>query len=267
MTRMSTILLSGFLLTSFLLIVLFAIQRRTGNAAIADAGWTGGMALLTLWFACWLAPPTPRAWLVAGLGAVWALRLTHHIVFYRVIGKPEDGRYQAMRAHWGATAQRNFFFFFQGQAVAAFLFSLPILVAMLAPRETMQWPDWLGLAIWLIAVGGETVADHQLEQFRSDPSNKGTTCRAGLWRYSRHPNYFFEWIHWFAYVAFAVGHPAWAATLLGPIIMLIFLFKFTGIPYTEKQALNSRGDDYRAYQRSTSVFIPWPPQPEKDEDS
>jgi steroid 5-alpha reductase family enzyme len=81
-------------------------------------------------------------------------------------------------------------------------------------------------------------------------------CRAGLWRYSRHPNYFFEWVHWWAYVL--IGHAA-PLTLLGPAAMLLFLFRVTGIPYTERQALKSRGEQYREYQRTTSRFVPWPP--------
>jgi steroid 5-alpha reductase family enzyme len=260
---MNAILISGYGVVTLLLIALYAIQRRTGNAAIADAGWTGGLLLLTVWYAVGAATPNLRTAVIATLAGLWALRLTHHILFYRVIRKPEDNRYRAMREYWGDTAQRNFFLFFQGQTVVAFLFSLPILAALTAPRtEWLLW-DTLGVLIWLTAVSGEAVADHQLEQFRGHPGNKGKTCRYGLWRYSRHPNYFFEWIHWFAYVAFAAGHPAWAATWLGPVVMLIFLLKFTGIPYSEKQALKSRGDDYRAYQNTTSLFIPWPPKKER----
>lgn len=256
---MTMTLISGLLLVSLFLAVLFYVQQRTGNAGIADAGWTGGMILLAVWYAAWQAPFTIRSLLIAGLAIAWAMRLTHHILHYRVIGRPEDGRYRAMRDYWGEKAPRNFFLFFQGQALGAFIFAIPILVALLAPRATLNAWDALGLVIWLIAVGGESIADHQLETFRTNPAHRGKTCRAGLWRYSRHPNYFFEWIHWWAYVAFAAGHPAWAATLAGPVLMWIFLFKFTGIPYTEKQALKSRGDDYRDYQKTTSVFVPWFP--------
>jgi steroid 5-alpha reductase family enzyme len=218
------------------------------------------MALLLIWFALTAAPPTLRSWLILGLALIWALRLTHHVVFHRVIGRPEDGRYAAMRDYWGDKAQSRFFWFFQGQAVVALLFSLPVLLAVLTPRATLAGWDLLGIAIWLIAVGGETLADHQLEQFRGNPAHKGKTCRAGLWHYSRHPNYFFEWLHWWAYVCFAIGHPLWWLNLLAPAIMLLFLFKITGIPYTEQQAVKSRGDDYREYQRTTSIFIPWPPR-------
>ena len=114
---------------------------------------------------------------------------------------------------------------------------------------------------WLVAVGGEALADRQLSAHKADPANRGKTCRKGLWRYSRHPNYFFEFVHWFAYLALAVGAGPWPVALcaLGPVVMFVFLYRFTGIPYTEQQALRSRGEDYAQYQRTTSAFFPLPP--------
>jgi steroid 5-alpha reductase family enzyme len=111
--------------------------------------------------------------------------------------------------------------------------------------------------LWAGAVLGETVADRQLAGFRADPANRGAVCRRGLWRLSRHPNYFFEWVQWWAYVLIGRGAPL---TLIGPAAMLVFLFRVTGIPYTERQALRSRGEAYREYQRATSAFVPWPPR-------
>ncbi len=197
-----------------------------------------------------------RRLLVGGLATAWALRLALYLLIDRVLkAREEDGRYRAMRAHWGARAQPYFFLFYQGQALVAVLFSLPILAAMTGgPID--PWAA-LGVAVWIIAVSGETIADRQLARFRSDPANRGEVCQVGLWRYSRHPNYFFEWIHWWAYVL--IGRGA-ALTWLGPILMLLFLFRLTGIPYTEHQAIKSRGERYRAYQRSTSVFVPWFPR-------
>jgi steroid 5-alpha reductase family enzyme len=113
---------------------------------------------------------------------------------------------------------------------------------------------------WIVSVWGEHVADRQLARFRADPVNRGKTCRAGLWRYSRHPNYFFEWLHWFTYVALAVGATAVWYSLSGPVLMYVFLRWISGVPYTEAQALRTRGDDYRDYQRHTSMFFPLPPK-------
>ena len=128
---------------------------------------------------------------------------------------------------------------------------------------THHHPDHIGLATWLASVGGEALADRQLARFRADPRHRGKTCRAGLWRYSRHPNYFFEWLHWFAYVLLAVGSPiAWLAWS-GPVVMYVFLRWISGIPWTEQQALRSRGEDYARYQRSTPMLIPWFPKEDR----
>ena len=116
------------------------------------------------------------------------------------------------------------------------------------------------MAIWLAALTGEIIADRQLDRFRDDPAHRGQTCRAGLWRYSRHPNYFFEWCHWFGYVALAWGSPLAGLAWLGPVLMFVFLRWISGIPFTEQQALRTRGDDYRDYQRRTSAFFPWFPK-------
>jgi steroid 5-alpha reductase family enzyme len=104
------------------------------------------------------------------------------------------------------------------------------------------------------------LADRQLTRFRADPANKRKTCRRGLWRYSRHPNYFFEWLLWTSYVPLSWGSPIFALSLLGPGLLFLFLTRVSGIPPTEAQALASRGDDYRAYQRTTSAFFPWFPR-------
>jgi len=114
--------------------------------------------------------------------------------------------------------------------------------------------------LWLIAISGEALADAQLAAFKRHAANRGRVCDAGLWRYSRHPNYFFEWLIWMAYAVFAFPSPYGYLALIIPAVMLFFLFKVTGIPATEEQSLRSRGDKYREYQRTTSRFVPWFPK-------
>jgi steroid 5-alpha reductase family enzyme len=126
--------------------------------------------------------------------------------------------------------------------------------------ESLSLFEWIAIPIWLLAVLGETFADRQLANFRADPKNKGQVCQTGLWKYSRHPNYFFEWLHWWTYAAIGIGHWWGWINLLFPAAMAFFLFKLTGIPSTEEQALKSRGEAYRRYQQSTNRFFPWFPK-------
>jgi steroid 5-alpha reductase family enzyme len=125
------------------------------------------------------------------------------------------------------------------------------------PQPRLSPLEWAGLSLWVVALLGETAADAELKRFKADPANKGKTCRKGLWNYSRHPNYFFEWLIWVAFFLAALASPYGWISLLCPVLMFIFLFKVTGIPMTETQALKTRGKDYRDYQRTTSMFVPW----------
>ncbi|MFU8849309.1 MAG: DUF1295 domain-containing protein, partial [Opitutales bacterium] len=198
--------------------------------------------------------------LVVLVAGTWSFRLTRHL-WQRVGGHAEeDGRYQSMREHWGERANFWLFWFFMVQALVAWLFALPAWVVASDPSPDLNTWVMLGVAFWLVSLAGESLADRQLNAFRADPSNRGKVCNVGLWRYSRHPNYFFEWLHWFSYPLIAMGGPHQWLAWLGPVVMLLFLYRVSGIPYTEKQALKSRGEAYREYQRTTSAFIPLPPQ-------
>ena len=251
--------LAGWGVMVVLMAALWFIQLRRGDSGIVDVAWGLGVGLQGAFY-CLVAPGDPlRRAIVAALILVWAARLSLHIAA-RLKRLPQDGRYQTLKSEWGAQAQRRMFGFFQLQAFWSVLFALPVLLAAANPVPAMRWYDWLGLVVWGVAVAGEAAADRQLQRFRIDPGNQGQVCRIGLWRYSRHPNYFFEWVHWWAYVAFAVGAPWGGLAVFGPVCMLFFLLKVTGIPPTEAQALKSRGERYRDYQRTTSVFFPWPPK-------
>lgn len=250
------LLLDGFLV-AMAMVAGWRWQQRQRNAGIVDVLWSAGLAFsAVLLAALGRGAAAPRLSL-ALLGGLWGLRLARHL-WIRVRGEAEDGRYRHLRARWGDGSLR-WFLFFQAQAVLVVVFSLPFVAVAGNP---LARPAWLvaGVLIWLLGVGGEALADAQLARFRANAANRGRTCRSGLWRYSRHPNYFFEWVHWLAYVALAQGSPLAPLAWAGPLVMFVFLRWLSGIPWTEAQALRTRGEDYRAYQRSTPMLFPWFPK-------
>jgi steroid 5-alpha reductase family enzyme len=250
----------GGIAISATMVFLWFVQRKTGNAGIVDAGWAAGIGLLGIFFAVTSGGYVPRRLLIAVLIGVWSLRLAAYLFFGRVLGHPEEGRYQALRKKWAPAVQWNLFRFYQIQASTVLFFALPVLV--IASHPANRWTAWdlFGTIVWCVGVGNTILSDHQLARFKRRPESRGKTCQKGWWRYSRHPNYFFEWLHWCAYPILAVGAPFWWLTPLAPALMLYFLLRVTGIPLTEAQAVSSRGEEYRQYQRTTSVFVPWFPR-------
>jgi steroid 5-alpha reductase family enzyme len=233
-------------------------QWRGGSPGIVDVAWTFGVGLTGITFALCVADGLlTRRILVASCIGIWSLRLGGHLLM-RVVNQVEDERYSKLKAEWGAAAQLRMFFFYQSQAIAAPLFALPMLVAGRSTAALNAW-EWAGLSIWCIAIVGEWQADRQLARFRAEPENRQRVCKIGWWRYSRHPNYFFEWLHWCSYVPFAAFAPAGWLAVFAPLAMYYFLNFVTGIPPAEAQAVTKRGDEYREYQRRTSPFFPLPP--------
>jgi len=143
------------------------------------------------------------------------------------------------------------------QAALVAIFSLPFLTAAFDPAPALHPLAVAGAALAVAALCGEAVADAQMQTFKADPGSQGKVCERGLWRYSRHPNYFFESLIWWAFFLAALPSPHGWISIICPLLMLYFLFQVTGIPLTEKYALESKGDAYREYQRTTSAFIPW----------
>ncbi len=245
---------------SFILavIVMFAgwlYEGKTRNAGVVDVLWAGLMAFLPVYYAVLSDGDLLLRLVAGGIMSLWYIRLFWHLSG-RVFSEQEDGRYRYLRQYWGSNTHRNHFFFFQFQALLAFVFTLPVWwLSQAQPVNT----GWIYIAV-ILAVGagfGVFIADRQLQDFRQDPANKGQVCERGLWYYSRHPNYFFEWLHWFCYPLLGLSIAGGGWLWLAPLVMLAFLYFITGIPYTEQQALRSRGDAYRRYQETTSAFIPW----------
>jgi steroid 5-alpha reductase family enzyme len=241
------------------------VQRLTRNAGWVDVVWTFATGTAGVTYALAVRPDGPglRQVLLAVLIAAWSLRLGLHILA-RTRGRAEDTRYARFRVEWGAGFERRMFWFLQIQAAAAALLALSMLLAAGNPRVGLAVGDVAGVVVLVIAVVGEGVADAQLRRFRADPANHGRVCDRGLWGWSRHPNYFFEWMVWLAYPLFAIhvgGGYAWGwFALIAPAFMYWLLVHVSGIPPLEQQMLRSRGDVFRVYQARVSPFIPLPPR-------
>ncbi|HMP88644.1 MAG TPA: DUF1295 domain-containing protein [Kiritimatiellia bacterium] len=257
MTTIATYLIQGVVIAFLVMLALWLIQLKTKNAGIVDIGWSATIPLLALVYAYQLADMTAvRTVLVVAMAVLWGGRLVIHI-HLRSHGKPEDSRYAELRRAWGHQVNGKMFLFFQFQAIAAVIFSMPFLIVLLHTATTPTPLETSGFLIWLSAWLGESASDRQLARFKKDPASKGKVCEAGWWNYSRHPNYFFEWLIWVGVAVFALASPYGYLAILCPALMLFFLFKVTGIPATEEQSLKSKGDAYRRYQATTSSFIPW----------
>ena len=254
------LLLLGWLWMAILMTVLWVIHFPIKNAGIVDFGWALGLTGIAWIYFFFGTGDVSRMILLVAMISIWSIRLSIYLLFDRVVGKPEEGRYQQLRKDWGGNMGLKFFIFFHAQGLIDVFLSLPILFVALNPEPGLGVWEFAGAGLWVIAILGEGLADRQLEQFKSNPENRGKTCMIGLWRYSRHPNYFFEWLIWCSYALFALGSPYGFVSILCPIAMLYTIFYITGIPPTEEQCLRSRGEEYKRYQETTNVFIPWFPK-------
>jgi steroid 5-alpha reductase family enzyme len=241
--------------------LLYLVARRIDNYGIVDIAWSYAFAALATFYAL-AGPGWPlRRALIASLAVVWSLRLGTHLAI-RVIGHhpTEDGRYIQLRKDWAGNFVPKMFGFFQLQAGTVVLLGAAFILAALNPTPALHPLEYVGAALWLLAISGEALADAQLAAFKKNPVHKGQVCAVGLWRYSRHPNYFFEWLIWVSFFIFSLASPYGWIAFIGPASILYLLLRVTGIPLTEEQSLRSRGDAYRRYQQTTSAFIPWFPK-------
>ncbi len=234
------------------------LSMKLNNFSFVDIAWSYGLAILVPLYALGGTGFTTRRVLAAVMGMAWSLRLGSYLLARIVRHHPhEDARYQVLRKDWQAHLGRNFFAFFQAQAVLILLLSVPVLLACVNPAPQLSTIEVIGAIVWLIGISGEALSDAQMAAFKHKPDSKGKVCQEGLWRYSRHPNYFFESTVWWGFWLFACGSPWGWATVYAPAMILYFLLRVTGIPLTEKCAVESKGEAYREYQRTTSAFVPW----------
>ena len=243
--------------------LLWLLCRRLDNYGFVDVAWAYAFAPLAVFYA-WFSPGWYlRRFMLAGIAVLWSVRLGSHLLKRVTAHHPvEDGRYVQLRRDWAGNFGPKMAGFFQLQAASVVLLGVAFLLPVFNATPRFHLFEIIGVCLWFVALYGEAIADAQLAAFKRNPANRGRVCDAGLWRFSRHPNYFFEWLVWVAFFVFALASPWGWVALLGPASILYLLLRVTGIPLTEEQAVRSKGDAYRRYQQTTSAFIPWfPKQP------
>ena len=255
--------MNGSYLQVFLVILVYmsgwfllALWRRRND--LADIAW-GGVFIVAALAATWWQPAVaPRGRLVVILVILWGLRLAIHIGL-RNLGKGEDERYRKWREEWGRHwLLRSFLQVFLLQGFLGYLISLPVLWIVFSGPSPWTALDALGLAVWLVGLFFEAMGDFQLAQFKKDPANRGRIIQHGLWRYSRHPNYFGEVTLWWGIYLLALSTPGAWWTIIGPLMITFLILKVSGIPLLEKKYVNNAA--FQEYARRTSAFFPLPPR-------
>jgi steroid 5-alpha reductase family enzyme len=255
-----SIALEGLAAAAGLMSLIWLVSLPKRDAGIIDIFWGPAFALLAWLY--WAAGPstTDRQVLVPVLVTIWALRLSIYIL-WRNRGGGEDYRYAAMRDKYGRWfAPLSLVIVFWLQAVLAWLIGMPLLqVQRAAAPAGLGWLDLLGLALFVVGLFFEAVGDFQLARFKADPANRGKVMDRGLWRYTRHPNYFGDAALWWGLTCFALATPGSAWVLFSPVLMTFLLLKVSGVALLEK-GLDRTKPGYEEYVRRTSAFLPRPPK-------
>lgn len=233
--------------------VVWLIYRLLKNPSVVDASWSIGLMISGLIY-LGTAPLILRHVVVGVLLVLWALRLAGYLWYTRIAQGHKDKRYTQLSSHWKINQSLGFFLNFQLQGLLIFIISFVFYLISNSTNPNLSLIDWIASGFVLIGIIGETQADLQLYRFKR--RQEGAVCNTGLWNYSRHPNYFFDWLTWFGFTLFALqAHNGY----LGLISLLVLYLIFTQItgPLTERGSVQSRGQQYKDYQKHTSMFFPW----------
>jgi steroid 5-alpha reductase family enzyme len=236
----------------------WAWSYKIKNAGVVDIFWSYNFPVIAIILLLFAPGFETRKLLICGMVIIAGARLGTHLAT-RVLKHlhDEEPRYAQIRKEWGASAEWKMFFFFQFQAISNVLLAVPFFIITLNSSPVLSPIEYAGAVLWAISVIGEAVADAQLSAFKRGPANKGKVCDIGLWGYSRHPNYFFEWLMWMSYFVFALASPYGFIAVISPAVILYLLLKVTGIPMTEEQSIRTKGEAFKQYQKRVSVFVPW----------
>ena len=228
------------------------------NAGVVDIFWSYNFPVIAILLFFLGSGYGPRRLLIASMVIIAGARLGTHLairIFKHL--RVEEPRYAQIRKEWGKNAEFKMFGFFMMQAASNALLAIPFFIIAVNTNPQLSIIEYIGTGLWFISVLGEAIADRQLAAFKKNPANKGKVCDTGLWGYSRHPNYFFEWLMWVSYFVFALASSNGYLAIISPAIILYLLLKVTGIPATEEQSLRTKGEAFKQYQARTSAFIPW----------
>lgn len=250
---------ASFVFVLGMMALLWGVYFFRRNSGIVDIGWAIGFAL-AVWSYFFLGDGNfTRKLVIALMVSVWSFRLAYYLIG-RYLRQDEDPRYQEIKETWGPqNVDFKFLLMFLFQGLLVIILSLPFLIVSRNSNPDWSYFEFWGFIIWAIGLIGESIADLQLEAFKKNPENKGKVLGTGLWRFSRHPNYFFEFVVWVGFCVFAFGSPWGFVAIVSPALMLYLLLVVSGVPLAEAQSVKSRGDAYRDYQGKTSMFIPWFP--------
>jgi steroid 5-alpha reductase family enzyme len=237
----------------------FLLALLKKDNSLADTAWGLGFVLLAgLTFIRGPEPAAPRRVLVTSLVLAWGLRLAAH-VFTRNRKKGEDFRYAAWRARWGRCfVLRSYLQIFLLQGLLLLVIAWPVVLVNSTPQTGLGWRDLAGAAVWLLGFVFEAAADAQLARFKREARNQGRIMAGGLWRYSRHPNYFGEALMWWGLFILALGSEGGRPALASPLLITVLLRFVSGVPMLERKYLKNA--EFQAYARRTNAFFPWPPR-------
>ncbi len=240
------------------MVVMWLISLAIGDVSIVDIGWGLGFVLIAWTTFIGFDGNPSRQLLMVTLVSVWGLRLAGYLA-WRNLGHGEDYRYQAMRKRAGKKfAFTSLYIVFGLQGVVMWIVSLPVQAGQVATGSSLTWLDGLGAALWTIGLLFESVGDFQLARFKADPANAGQVMDRGLWRYTRHPNYFGDSVVWWGIYLIALAAGAWWS-VIGPLVMTIFLMRVSGVTLLERK-LKQKREGYLDYIERTSSFFPMPPR-------